>query len=100
MPTKKGSKTGSKNNSIKKSSEKGKKIIILTEKDVLAPFGYSNVKQLTVTNRHSALTKATKKLKVLSVLRRLVALATLNKKNKFIHSIFMDDAEWIKKNFM
>ena len=92
MPTKKGSK--------KSSAKKGTKIITLMEKDVLAPFGYSGVKQLTVTKRHSALKKATEELKALSIYRRLIALATLHKKNKFIHSIFMDDAEWLKKTFM
>ena len=66
-------------------------------KDVLGKYGYSNIKSLSKTERHSALRDALKKIKPLSVYRRLVALATLNKnKDEELFITLRSDADWIK----
>jgi hypothetical protein len=94
-----GSKRGSKRGG-KKSSKKGsKKAIIIVDKDVLGKYGYDNIKNISANKRHIALKKALKELKPLSVYRRLIAIATLNKnKDVKLHDILRDDAEWIKIN--
>ena len=78
-------------------SSKGKKLITILKKDILGQFGYHDIKNLTITQRHTALTKAIKKLKPLSIFRRVVALAVFNKNTdpKF-HNLLMKDANWIK----
>ena len=83
----------------KKSSKRGsKKVIIIVDKDVLGKYGYDNIKIISTTKRHSALKKALKELKPLSVYRRLIAIATLNKnKDSEVHDILRADAEWVKK---
>ena len=78
-------------------STKGSKIITIMEKDVLKPFGYENIEKMSVNDRHSALKKAIKSIKPLSIYRRIIAIATLNKnKNKNLFDILREDAEWIK----
>lgn len=75
---------------------KGKKLFDL-DKNGLGKFGYDDVVNLSIRQRHIALKKALKVLKPLSVFRRLIAIATLNKNtNPKISKIFRDDAEWIK----
>jgi hypothetical protein len=67
------------------------------EKDVLAKFGYEDVKSMSEKARHTALNKALKELKPLSLYRRLVALSTLNKNtNASLSRLFKNDAEWLK----
>jgi hypothetical protein len=79
-------------------SEKGEKLIVIMEKDVLGKYGYDDVKNTSATKRHTALKKALKELKPLSVYRRLIAIATLNKnKDSEVHDILRADAEWVKK---
>ena len=63
--------------SVTGKSKKGSKLITIMDKDVLGKYGYSNVKSLSKTERHSVLRDALKKIKPLSVYRRLIALATL-----------------------
>lgn len=76
---------------------KGEKKIILMEKDILKSFGYTNVEAMSKTSRHSALRKAIKNIKPLSIYRRVVAIATLNKnKNEKLYNILREDADWIK----
>ena len=83
--------------SVTGKSKKGSKLITIMNKDVLGKYGYSNVKSLTNTERHSALRDAIKKIKPLSVYRRLIALATLNKnRDEELFIILRKDAEWIK----
>ena len=60
-------------------SSKGKKLITILKKDILGQFGYKDIKNLTIKQRHIALTKAIKNLKPLSVFRRVVALSFFNK---------------------
>ena len=60
-------------------STKGVKSIILMEKDVLKPFGYTKVESMSKTARREALKKAIKAVKPLSIYRRIIAIATLNK---------------------
>lgn len=74
----------------------GEQLFVL-EKDVLAKYGYVDVKSLTKTERQHCLKKALKKLKPLSLMRRLNALSVLNKdQNPKLSKIFKDDSEWIK----
>ena len=83
--------------SVTGKSKKGSKLITIMNKDVLGKYGYSNVKFLSKTERHSALRDAIKNIKPLSVYRRLIALATLNKnKDEELFIILRSDAEWIK----
>ena len=83
--------------SVTGKSKKGSKLITIMNKDVLGKYGYSNIKSLSKTERHSALRDALKKIKPLSVYRRLVALATLNKnKDEELFIILRKDADWIK----
>lgn len=78
-------------------SEKGEKLIVIIEKDVLGKYGYDKVKSLSPKERRSALRKAISEIKPLSVYRRLVALSTLNKgKDKGLAKILKEDSEWIK----
>ena len=67
------------------------------EKDVLKPFGYKNIDMLDKSSRHIALKKAIRAIKPLSVYRRIIAIATLNKnKDVKLYNILREDAEWIK----
>lgn len=82
-------------------SEKGEQLIVIIEKDVLGKYGYDNIKNISTTKRHSALKKALKELKPLSVYRRLIAIATLNKnKDNELFDILRNDAEWVKEKTM
>ena len=83
--------------SVTGKSKKGSKLITIMDKDVLGKYGYSNIKSLSNTERHSAIRNALKKIKPLSVYRRLIALATLNKnKDEELFIILRKDADWIK----
>jgi hypothetical protein len=83
--------------SVTGKSKKGSKLITIMDKDVLGKYGYSNIKSLSNTERHSVLRNALKKIKPLSVYRRLIALATLNKnKDEELFIILRKDADWIK----
>lgn len=74
----------------------GEQLFVL-EKDILKKYGYHNVKDLSKVQRHTALKKALKKIKPLSLMRRLNALAVLNKdQNPRLSKIFKSDSEWIK----
>ena len=104
---KKGSKVNKKSSKVsnKKSSKvnnkKGSKVIIIVDKDVLGKYGYDNIKNISAIKRHIALKKALKELKPLSVYRRLIAIATLNKnKDKELFDILRNDAEWVKVQTM
>ena len=68
------------------------------EKDILEPYGYKNIKNLTIVKRHNSLNKVIQDIKPLSIYRRLIAIATLNKnKNIELFKILREDAEYIKK---
>lgn len=96
--SKKSSKKSSKKGSMKSSKKGSKKAIIIVDKDILGKYGYDNIKNISANKRHIALKKALKELKPLSVYRRLIAIATLNKnKDVKLHDILRDDAEWVKK---
>jgi hypothetical protein len=76
---------------------KGVKLITLMEKDVLKPFGYEKVDLMTKLERQKALKKAIKVIKPLSIYRRIIAIATLNKnKDAKLYKILREDANWIK----
>jgi hypothetical protein len=98
--SKKASRTISSNKKGSKSSSM-KKVIIIIDKDVLNKYGYENIKNISVNKRHIALKKALKELKPLSVYRRLIAIATLNKnKDNKLFNILREDADWIKEKSM
>jgi hypothetical protein len=95
------SKKGSRSSSKKASKKASKKVIIIVDKDVLGKYGYDNIKNISANKRHNALKKALKELKPLSVYRRLIAIATLNKnKDSEVHDILRADAEWVKEKAM
>jgi hypothetical protein len=78
-------------------STKGEKVIVIIEKDVLGKYGYKNIKELSDKKRHKSLNRAINENKPLSIYRRIVALATLNKnKDSKLYEILKDDANWIK----
>ena len=83
-------------NSVTGKSKKGTKLITIMDKDVLGKFGYHNIKNLNQSERHNALRKAIEKINPLSVYRRIIALATLNKNNKLINEILTKDAIFVK----
>ena len=96
--SKKGSKSSSNKKGSKVNNKKGskKKVIIIIEKDVLGKYGYDDIKNISITKRHSALKKALKELKPLSIYRRLIAIATLNKnKDIVLFDILRKDADWV-----
>ena len=67
------------------------------EKDVLKPYGYENIEVMTKSARHISLKKAIKAGNPLSIYRRIIAIATLNKnKNEKLYKILREDADWIK----
>ena len=71
------------------------------EKDVLHKYGYKDIKNMQITKRHSFLNIAIQEIKPLSVYRRLIAIATLNKnKDIGLYNILRSDAEYIKKYHM
>lgn len=84
-------------NSVLGRSTKGAKLITLMEKDVLKPFGYENIHTMTKAQRQKALKKAIQTIKPLSIYRRIIAIATLNKnKDAKLYEILREDAKWIK----
>jgi hypothetical protein len=83
--------------SVTGKSEKGKKLITIIDKDVLGKYGYNNIVSMSQNQRHKALRKAINTNKPLSIYRRLIAIATLNKnKDKKLYKILREDATWIK----
>jgi len=78
-------------------SNKGEKLIVIIEKDVLGKYGYKNIKELNKQSRQKSLHKAITHNKPISIYRRIVALATLNKnKDSKLYKILKEDAKWIK----
>lgn len=84
--------------SVLSRSSKKPKLITITDRDLLAKYGYHEIKNKSEISRHRALGKAIRDNKPLSVYRRLVAIATLNKnKDHELCEILRADAEWIKR---
>jgi len=78
-------------------STKGEKLITIIEKDVLGKYGYNNIRELSQLKRYISLHKAIKDNKPLSIYRRIIAIATLNKnKDPQLYKILREDAKWIK----
>ena len=97
-------KTGSKKTVVKpvcikktgKKGSKGKQLFRM-EKGTLGQFGYENVKNLTVSQRHTALSRAVKNMNPLSVFRKLKAIRLVNgNKDPALAEIFNKDASWVK----
>lgn len=80
-------------------SSKGKKSIVILNDDELKQFGYENVKKLSVADRHKILKKAVKKIKPISLFRKLIAISTLQKNtDPKLHDIFYKDAYYVRDN--
>jgi hypothetical protein len=78
----------------KKRGMKGRQLFVL-EKGTLTKFGYHT--HNSEKERHEALKKAVKKVRPLSVYRKLNALYVLNKnKNPTIAKMYRKDADWVK----
>lgn len=80
---------------------KGFKIPVVLEKGVLKRVGYADVKNLTVQQRHNALSRAYNELQnPLSLFRKLVVVSTMNKnKDPDLAKIFKTDANWVKDQY-
>lgn len=74
-------------------------IRIPLRKGILGKFGYKDIQYLSQQHRRDALKMALKNGEPpLSLYRRLIALATMNKnKNKHLYKIFREDAAYIKR---
>ena len=69
------------------------------KKNVLSPYGYHNIKSLTVGQRHKALQRAINygKVPVQRVLRGLRAVATYQKyKNPALSKMYINNREFVK----
>ena len=70
------------------------------KKGLLTKFGYQNVTQLSLEQRHEALKKAIRAYGPLSVFRKLNAVYVYNRKTNPSHSkIFKTDALWVRQQF-
>jgi len=70
------------------------------KKGLLIKFGYQNVTQLSLEQRHLALTKAIRVYGALSVFRKLNAVYVYNRKTNPSHSkIFKTDRDWVRLQF-
>jgi len=79
---------------------KGFKIPMHLEKGVLKKFGYSNVKNMTASDRHAALRDAVEHIPSLSVFRKLVGVSTLERNtDPKASGIFKTDAAWVRSTF-
>lgn len=79
-----------------KKGSKGKKLFVL-KKGELSQFGYHNVHDLSMAERHKALREAIQHEKPLSVYRKLVALSTLSRNtDPALSRTFKADSDWIK----
>lgn len=78
------------------SSKKGTKLFNLARDD-LKPFGYEDVANKTVEQRHRALNRALKEYDALPLMRKLNALRVVNKnRNPSLSKKFENDANYIK----
>lgn len=69
-------------------------------KGELAPFGYSRVAELSVSNRHAALRKAVGAYGSLSVWRKLNAVAVYTRRTASgVSRLFKEDRDWIRATF-
>lgn len=88
---------------IKATSPSGKKgtPLFVLRKGTLSKYGYSDVQELSKTERYHALKKALQHLDPLVVFRKLNALYILNKnRNPYVAKIFRDDSHWVRDNYM
>jgi hypothetical protein len=68
------------------------------KKGLLIKYGYHNVTDLSLQERHSALTKAIRAYGALSVSRKLNAVYVYNRKTNPSHAkIFKADRDWVLK---
>lgn len=66
----------------------------------LGKFGYHDVVNMSVRMRHSSLNDVVNTMGYLPVIKKLNALATLNKNtNPAVSKVFKDDQEWLSKKY-
>jgi hypothetical protein len=84
-----------------KEGRPGYKIPMVLEKGDLKKFGYGNVRNLSMQDRHTALREAVSNIgNPLSIFRKLIAIGTVNQNtNPRVSKIFRDDAYWLKDTF-
>lgn len=86
-----------KNNSKKANTKQKSKKLFNLEKGTLKKFGYNDVKSMSKQKRRQSLKKAITNMKPLSVMRKLIAVSTLQKNiNPEVSKIMKEDASWIK----
>ncbi len=74
---------------------KGKKLFTL-KPGKLAKYGYSNVTEMSVSDRHKCLNKAIKAYGASSVIKKLNSVYLLNRNtNKKLSKIFKSDRSWV-----
>jgi len=79
-----------------KTGQKGTQLFHL-EKDVLKPYGYQNVANMSMNDRHRALKRALVDIKPLPLFRRINALYVLNEnQNPDLARVFKADRDFIK----
>jgi hypothetical protein len=89
---------GSTIRNLSKSSKRQRQVIPPLKKGSLGKYGYSA--ESSVQTRHAALKRAIKGISRNSVIRKLNAVAVLQKnKNPGVSKIFRADQQWISKNF-
>lgn len=69
------------------------------KKGLLEPFGYHNIKSLSVSERHEALRRAIKKIPIQRVLRGLRAVGTYQQyKDPVLSKMYLNNREFLKYN--
>jgi hypothetical protein len=71
------------------------------KKGDLKKFGYDNVKNMSASERHAALSKAVASGNPLSIFRKLNALSIyLRKSSPAASAIFLMDRNWVREQYM
>lgn len=80
---------------------KGKKLFPAPQKGKLSKYGYHNIKNLSESERHKAISKAVKDHNPTTIVRDLNAIATLNKRtNPVVSEKMRSDAKWASNTFL
>jgi len=82
-------------------SRKHSPVRIKLTKGSLGDYGYHNVQDMLVRERHHALSRALRHEDPLAVFRKLNALYVLNKNyNHKLSKLFNSDKEWVKRQYL
>lgn len=78
---------------------KGPKLIPPLKKGKLSKYGYSDLKNKTNAERHTALKKAVKATSAEDTMHRVTALMVLNKSRPALHKKLQNDVDWIHDTY-